>query len=78
MLNVYADAYRQRKEADGKEELYKTYLLSRWVWQEKIDIEKILNWDKKKESMTDEQMLRQVKALNKMFGGEVKINGTEE
>ena len=53
------------------------YLTSRWVWTKDVPIEKILNnleleVEKEKKVMTDEQMLAQVKALNAMFGGNVK------
>lgn len=53
------------------------YLTSRWVWAKDVPIEKILNnleleVEKEKKVMTDEQMLAQVKALNAMFGGNVK------
>ncbi len=56
-----------------KEELFKIYLLSRWVWAKKIDIEKILEEEKEageKTIMTDEEILQQARRLNKLFGGE--------
>lgn len=68
ILNIYLNAYSENKQADSKDSIYQAYLISRWVWQKKVDIEKILNTEKKKE-MTDEEMLQQVKVLNKIFGG---------
>lgn len=64
------------KKLVQKTSIYQAYLISRWVWQKKVDIEKILNTEKKK-AMTDEQMLEKVKALNAIFGGEVKVIGKE-
>lgn len=78
VLHIYVDAYRQNKETKGKDDLYQIYLLSRWVWQKKVDIDKILNSKEEKKQMSDDAMLNQVKALNKLFGGEVKIDGNEE
>ncbi|HCL01205.1 MAG TPA: hypothetical protein DHW61_02130, partial [Lachnoclostridium phytofermentans] len=51
------------------------YLISRWVWQKKVDIDKILNTKKSNKKMTNEEMLAQVKVLNSLFGGEVVIDG---
>jgi hypothetical protein len=55
-------------------------LMSRWVWKQTItqqEIDKIVNRDNKeyqrKEKMTDDEMLAQVKTLNALFGGEVRI-----
>ncbi len=81
-LNIAAKSYQQRREMEAEEYktkfeleqkalIYQAYLISRWVWQKKINIEKILKSEKKK-AMTDEQMLEQVKVLNALFGGEVK------
>ena len=58
-------------------------LISRWVWKKRIshsEIEKITIIEKreKKKEMTDDEMLLQVKALNALFGGEVKIIGAEK
>ena len=58
-------------------------LISRWVWKKRIshsEIEEITNIEKreKKKEMTDDEMLLQVKALNALFGGEVKIIGAEK
>lgn len=71
---LYQEGYAKRKESEQKEMICQAYLISRWVWANKINIKKILNEDKK-QPMTNEQMLTQVKMLNKLFGGEVKTSG---
>lgn len=73
-LNISANSYYKRKEIEDKSNIYNAYLISRWVWQEKIDIEKILNIDNKaeKREMSDEQLYKQVLILNKLLGGEVE------
>ena len=71
-LNVYAEAYVENKENEQRENIYQAYLISRWVWQKKIDIKKYLNAPKNKKQMSDEQMLNQVKMLNAVFGGKVE------
>src|SRR5690625_2468017 len=77
-LNIYAKSYTEKKQLEQKQNVYQAYLISRWVWQRKIDIEKIINSiGKEKKTMTDEQMLKQVQVLNMMFGGEVKAIGEE-
>jgi len=73
-LNMQAKGYGKRKEIERKENIYQAYLISRWVWVKKIDIEKILDTKKENKTMTDEQMLQQVKILNSIFGGEVRDN----
>lgn len=72
ILNVYLNAYEERKKIESKESAYQAYLISRWVWQKKIDIEKILEMKKEKKVMTDDELLAQVKVLNVLFGGEVE------
>lgn len=76
-LNIAARSYQERRELEQKESIYQAYLISRWVWQKKVDIEKILNFEKKKKIMTDDEMLEQVKVLNRLLGGEVRIVGQE-
>ena len=71
-LNVYVEAYVENKENEQRENIYQAYLISRWVWQKKIDIKKYLNVSENKKQMTDEQMLSQVKMLNAVFGGKVE------
>ena len=82
-FSIVVRGFSLRKEHDLQSErallVEHALLLSRWVWQKKIkqqDIEKILKVDTKPaKEMTNEQMLAQVKALNALFGGEVKIVG---
>ena len=75
-MNIYLNAYEKEREFRQKESIYQAYLISRFVWQKKIDIEKILNSNiKPQKNMTDEQMLAKVKMLNTLFGGEVKTVG---
>lgn len=81
VLNIYLKAHNERQMNKIREDIYQAYLISRWVWQKKIDIEKILNQIGSKEPkkvMTDETMFKQVQILNKLFGGEVKICQTQE
>lgn len=76
ILNIYAKAYEKEIELRQKENIYQAYLISRWVWQKRVDIEKILNANiKPQKNMTDEQMFARVKMLNTLFGGEVKTDG---
>ena len=69
VLNIYLAAYNEKKETENKESIFQAYLISRWVWQKKINIEKILETKKEKKVMSDEEMLQQVKVLNRLFGG---------
>ena len=78
VLNIYVKAYEKEREFRQKESIYQAYLISRWVWQKRVDIEKILNIKKENKVMTDEQMFAKVKILNALFGGEVKINGSKQ
>jgi hypothetical protein len=52
--------------------IMQAYLISRWVWQKRVNVKKILNTDEQKKPMTDDEMLAKVKALNAMFGGKVE------
>lgn len=71
-LNIKAEAYGKRREEEQKESIYQAYLISRWVWAKKIDIEKILKPKKQNKQMNAEQMLNQIKMYNALFGGEIK------
>lgn len=76
-LSIYADAYAKRQETEQKimyeNSVINAYLISRWVWQKRVDIKKFLNANgERKKAMTDEEMLAKVKALNAMFGGKVQ------
>jgi hypothetical protein len=83
ILNIYIEAYQSKKELEYQE--YETklkneqilltiqaYQISRWVWAKRVDIKKILSEFEDKKEMTDDEMLTKVKALNALFGGEVK------
>jgi hypothetical protein len=79
VLNIYIKAYTDEKKEREKELVSQAYLISRWVWQKNIDIDKILksidSKEEKQKQMTDDQLLAQAKALNALFGGEVKTVG---
>lgn len=85
-LNIYAEAYAEKQKNDFKEKMSLEYYNALWTiqWlgkksQHPKPLQEILDSiDKpKKKAMTDEQMLAQVKALNAMFGGEVRTVGKE-
>ncbi len=80
VLNIYIKAYTDEKKEREKELVSQAYLISRWVWQKNIDIDKILksidSKEEKQKQMTDDQLLAQAKMLNAMFGGEVITGGT--
>lgn len=73
-MSIVAKSYRKRREIKQKEDVIHAYLISRWVWHKRIDIDRVLNkiGSEVKTILTDEQMFEQVKILNKLFGGEVK------
>jgi hypothetical protein len=79
-LNIYAENYANKMRDDIEEKITLAYLNSLWTvqWQGKKHqqprpLKEILaSIGKEKNEMTDEQMLEKVKALNAMFGGEVK------
>lgn len=68
---IYEKGHLSKRELDQKTSIHQAYLISRWVWQKKIDIDKILETKKEKKTMTDDEMLAQVKILNSIFGGEI-------
>lgn len=79
-LNIYANAYFENQKYDFKERLSLEYYNAMWTiqWlgkksQHPKPLEQILdNLYKEKKVMTDNEMLKQVKILNSLFGGEVK------
>lgn len=77
VLNIYANAHVENKKHEQKASIYQAFLISRWVWQKKINIEKILNTEKRKKINTDTEMMKRVQSLNAIFGGEVKVIGKE-
>lgn len=74
-LSLVVKGFNERQKANQKENVYQAYLISRWVWQKKVDIEKILEIKKEKKVMSSDQMLAQVKQLNALFGGSEVGNG---
>lgn len=69
------EEYKVKVEMNRKQLAIQAFWISRWVWAKKVDIEKVLKNDTtkvKNKKMTDEQMLTQVKMLNRLFDGEVK------
>lgn len=71
-LNIAIKAHKDKEKKERQARIYQAYLISRWVWQKNVDIEKALkDMDEPAEEgpMTDDQMLAQVKALNALFGG---------
>jgi hypothetical protein len=71
-LNLTAKGFARRNEMEQKQSVRQAYLISRWVWAKKINIKSILEPKKEKKQMTDDEMLRQVRILNKLFGGTEK------
>lgn len=76
-LNIYAQAYVDRRQTLLREQLMlltqHAFLTSRWVWQKRINIERILRkleQGSSDEQMTDEEMLAVVRGLNALLGGE--------
>lgn len=71
--------YEVKFKNEQKSNFYVAFMLSRWVWAKKVDIEKFMNsLYKVKKEMTAEEMLAQVQALNMLFGGEVIHNGAKK
>ena len=76
-LNLVAEAYWEKQKKEFKEKLTLEYYNAMWTIQwlgKKSDhpkpLQEILDGlYKEKKVMTDEQMLNQVKLLNKLFGG---------
>lgn len=79
-LNLKAEAYFEKQKNEFKEKISLEYYNAMWTiqWlgkksQHPRPLNEILeNLYKEKKVMTDEQMLKQVKVLNRLFGGEVK------
>lgn len=69
-----ANAYTKKANQEFEEKVTLAYMAALWTaqWFSKNKpkkLEQILK--QKKKQMTDEDMLRQVEILNKLFGGEV-------
>jgi hypothetical protein len=78
-LNLYAEMYFDKQEKEFKQKLSLEYWNAMWTiqWlgrksQHPRPLDEILDsLYKEKEMMTDEEMLNQVKVLNRLFGGTV-------
>lgn len=79
-LTIALKAFYKRKEIEAQEYLVKfnqehdliitgAYLISRWVWQKRININKFLI-TKVHKQMTQDEMYQQGLQLIRMFGGE--------
>jgi hypothetical protein len=66
-----AEEFKVKYKQLQKDMFMQAFLISRWVRQKKVDIEKLLDDEPEKKEMTDEEMLAQVKIWNQMLGGEV-------
>lgn len=79
-FDLVSSNYFEKQKQDYKDKLTLEYYNARWTiqWlgkksQQPRPLSEILdNLYKEKKAMTDEQMLEQVKVLNKMFGGTIK------
>lgn len=77
--------YSEKKKEESKEKLTLAYINAMWTvqWLGKKSnhprpLKEILeSIDKDKKQMSDEEMFMKVKALNALFGGEVKEVGKE-
>lgn len=82
-FSLVTKAYIQKKEEEGKERLTLAYINAMWTAQwfakkghQPKSLKEILEGiDRPKKQMTDDEMFMKVKALNALFGGEVKRNG---
>ncbi len=74
-------SYSANKEAEHNEKITLAYINALWNAQwmgggsKPPKLDELLNGDKSKKSMTDEEMLIRIKQLNDAFGGEVKEIG---
>ena len=78
-LALYDDVYSKKQEEESKEKLTLAYINAMWTiqWLGKKQnrpkpLKEILEGNKPKVNMTDDQMLERVKILNAMLGGEIK------
>jgi len=76
-LDLLIENYCERMKYEQEEKITLAYMTALWTvqWQSKNKpkpLNEILGIEEEKKEMTDEEMLKQVKILNKLFGGEVK------
>lgn len=82
-LNIQAEVYFEKQKNEFKEKITLEYMNAMWTiqWlgkksQQPRPLQEILEAiDKERENkvMSDEDMLKQVMVLNKLFGGKVKL-----
>jgi hypothetical protein len=71
-LNLHIQAYNERLRHESKEQLTQAYLTAYWGRVKRMpDLKKILGGEEPK-TQTAEQMLREVRKLNALFGGTEK------
>lgn len=73
-FSLVANAYAKRREEEAEEKLTLAYINAAWTIQflgkNKPKLDNVLKKNNKKE-MTDEEMLKQIKLLNNLLGGEI-------
>ena len=72
---IITEGYSDRKQQESDMIITHAYMVSRWVWAKKLNLENILKQSKPQKEMTDDQMMKMCMALNKLFGGEVITDG---
>lgn len=74
-LSLYLSEYSEKQRLEQEEKITLAYLTAYWQRVQKMpSLKEVLGKTKPKEAMTPEQMLKQIKLLNAVFGGEVKEN----
>lgn len=71
-FNLVVEGYAERKKQEQEMMITQAYMISRWVWAKKLNLENILKNTKPKKEMTDDQMMKMCMSLNRLFGGSVK------
>lgn len=80
-FNLMVKSHSIKTKAENNEKITLAYVNALWMAQwmagksKPPTLAKILDQDRPKEVMTDQQMLERVKQLNAVFGGEVKSSG---
>jgi hypothetical protein len=71
-LNLHILDFYEKQKQEREDKLTLTYLGAYWQRVEKLSIQhlkKVLDRDKPKKEMTNQEMLNEVKKLNAAFGG---------
>lgn len=74
-FNLVIEGYAERKQQEQEMMITQAYMISRWVWAKKLNLDNILKSAKPKKEMTDEQMMKICMSLNSLYGGEVRKDG---